>query len=432
MIGETPVKFKIDTGADLNIMEEETFNMLCPKQQLVQSNIPPMSSPGSQLTCVGKFQANAQYKEKQYSFSVYVIRILTANNLLGRDTVCPMGLVKRIEEVHNAFGEHGTLKTDPVKIQENAEPYAVHTARRVPLPLIQKVKEELLCMEKNGVIEKMTEPTDWCAPMVPVPRKNGRVHICVDVKRLNDAVRRERFILPTAEEITAKLSGGTVFTSLDVASGFWQIPLDPESSKLTTFITPFGRYSFKRLPFGITSAPEIFQRKMVETLDGHDGVAVYMDDILVYGNTPEQHDQYLTMALERIESAGLKLNTDKCVFRQKQLHFLGQVIDETGVKPDPEKVKAIRELPSPQNVQDLRRILGMFTFLGKYIPNLSTVGQPLYELLRSQTAWTWDHAQQEAFQRIKDILFTSATALVECCCNFTTETGSQSPIALVV
>lgn len=114
VIGETPVKFKIDTGADLNIMEEETFNMLC--LQLVQSNIPPMSSPGGNLTCVGKFQANAQYKEKQYSFSVYVIRSLTANNLLGRDTACAMGLVKRIEEVHNAFGEHGTLKTDPVKI----------------------------------------------------------------------------------------------------------------------------------------------------------------------------------------------------------------------------------------------------------------------------------------------------------------------------
>ena len=409
VIGETPVKFKIDTGADLNIMEEETFHMLCPKQPLVQSNIPPMNSPGGQLVCLGKFQANAQYKEKHYSFPVYVIRSLTASNLLGRDTACAMGLVKRIEEVHNAFGEHGTLKTDPVKIRlkENFEPYAVHTARRVPLPLVQKVKEEILRMEENGVIEKVTEPTDWCAPMVPVPRKNGKVRICVDLKRLNEAVRRERYVLPTAEEITAKLSGATMFTSLDAASGFWQIPLHPESSKLTTFITPFGRYSFKRLPFGITSAPEIFQRKMAETLNGLHGVAVFMDDILVYGNTPEQHDQYLSKVLERIESTGLKLNKDKCVFRQEQLHFLGQVIDKAGVKPDPDKVKAIREMPSPQNVAELRRVLGMFTYLGKYIPNLSTVGQPLYELLRSETAWTWDHAQQEAFQRIKDILSTS-------------------------
>lgn len=204
-------------------------------------------------------------------------------------------------------------------------------------------------------------------------------------------MKRERYVLPTAEEITAKLSGTTMFTSLDAASGFWQIPLHPESSKLTTFITPFGRYAFKRLPFGITSAPEIFQRKMAETLTDLDGVAIYMDDILVYGNTAEQHDQRLNKVLERIESTSLKLNKDKCVFRQNQLHFLGQVIDKSGVKPDPDKVKAIKELPEPQNVQDLKRVLGMFTYLGKYIPHLSTVGQPLYELLRSKTAWMWDH-----------------------------------------
>ncbi|RXN17021.1 RNA-directed DNA polymerase-like protein [Labeo rohita] len=245
-----------------------------------------------------------------------------------------MGLVKRTEEVHNAFGEHGTLKTDPVKIQlkENAQPYAIHTARRVPLPLILKVKEELRRMEGNGVIEPVTDPTDWCAPMVPVPKPNGKVRICVDLKKLNEAVKRERYVLPTAEEIIAKLSSATVSLSLDAASGFWQIPLHPESSKLTTFITPFGRHSFKHLPFGITSAPEIFQRKMAETLLGLEGVYVYMDDILVYGDTMEQHDQRLTKVLERIESAGLKLNHEKCLLRQQQLHSLGHLIDKSGMR----------------------------------------------------------------------------------------------------
>ncbi|XP_019725289.1 uncharacterized protein LOC109515746 isoform X2 [Hippocampus comes] len=216
VIGATPVKFKIDTGADLNIMEKETFDMLVPEEKLVQSNIPPMNSPGGQLNCVGKFQANAKYKGKYYSFPVFVIHSQTSNNLLGKETACAMGLVKRIEEVHNAFGEHGTLKTEPVeiKLKDNAEPYAVHTARRVPLPLLGKVKEELQRMEKYKIIEKVTDPTDWCA-MVPVPRKNGQVRICVDLKKLNEAVKRERFVLPTAEEITAKLCGATTFTSLD-------------------------------------------------------------------------------------------------------------------------------------------------------------------------------------------------------------------------
>lgn len=131
----------------------------------------------------------------------------------------------------------------------------------------------------------MTQPTEWCAPMVLVPKKNtARARICVDLTKLNKSVKREHYILPTSNEITAKLSGATVFSSLYAASGFWQIPLHPDSCKLTTFITPFGRYCFKRLPFGITSAPEIFQRKMLETLEGLEGVEVFMDDILVHSN----------------------------------------------------------------------------------------------------------------------------------------------------
>jgi len=408
LIGATPVQFKIDTGADASVMCEETFNVLIPERELRQTSV-SLSSPGGQLDCQGQFQVSTAYKDKSYSFPVFVIRGKSVNNLLSRSTAAEMGLVKRIEEVHGAFGDHGTLKTEPVKIRlkDDATPYAVHTARRVPIPLMPKVREELRRMEDNGIIEVVTEPTDWCAPMVPVLKKNGKVRICVDLKKLNEQVKRERFILPTPEEITAKLSGATMFSSLDAASGFFQIPLHSESTRLTTFITPFARYCFRRLPFGITSAPEIFQRKMTETLQGLQGVAVYMDDIIVYGKDMEEHDLCLQKVLERVESAGLKLNKDKCVLRQKQLHFLGQVVDASGVRPDPAKVLAIRELAAPENVHELKRVLGMVNYLGKYVPNLSTVGQPLYELLRSKTVWTWGPAQQTAFEKLKELLMTS-------------------------
>ena len=122
---------------------------------------------------------------------------------------------------------------------------------------------------------------------------------------MNKAVKRERVVLPTTDEITAELSGSTVFSSLDAAAGFWQIPLDKDSQRLTTFITPFARYCFKRLPFGISSAPEIFQRKMVETLEGLPGTAVYMDDIIVHGKDMTQHDERLQQVMERLETAGL-------------------------------------------------------------------------------------------------------------------------------
>ncbi len=185
------------------------------------------------------------YKGQSYPFSACVVHGYKVNNLLSRTLSADMNLVRRVEEAnrvtsehYETFSEHGTLKTDPVKIQlkDSALPCAVHTARRVPIPMLEKVKEELKRMEENGIIERVTQPTEWCAPMVPVLKKNGKACICVDLKRLNEAVKRENFVLPTADEIIAKLSSANVFSSLDAASGFWQIPLHPDSCSLTILI----------------------------------------------------------------------------------------------------------------------------------------------------------------------------------------------------
>ena len=147
---------------------------------------------------------------------------------------------------------------------------------------------------------------------------------------------------------------------------------------------------------------------MKETLQGLEGVEVFMDDILIYGATTKEHDHRLEMVMQRIKAAGMKLNREKCSIRQNQLRFLGHLFDRTGIRPDPDKVEAIRQLPPPADVQELKRILGMVNYLGRYIPNLSTVGQPLYELLkRNKNTWTWDHAQQAAFVNIKELLTTA-------------------------
>lgn len=411
-VDSTPVDFKIDTGADVTVISEDTFHTLTPEKTLAPPDI-PLDSPGGELLCLGRFNATVSHKGKDYPFTAYVVRGQRVNNLLSRGLSVRMNLVRRVDEVKSntchlkAYGEHGTLKTEPVKIElrDDAVPHAVHTARRVPFPMLQKVKEELKRMENNGVIERVTQPTEWCAPMVPVLKKNtAKARICVDLTKLNKSVKREHYILPTPDEVTAKLSGATVFSSLDAASGFWQILLHPDSCKLTTFITPFGRYCFKRLPFGITSAPEIFQRKMLETLEGLEGIEVFMDDILVYGTSMEQHDARLEKVLQRVESAGLKLNKEKCSLRQSQLRFLGHLIDQSGVRPDPDKVEAIHQLPPPENVQELKRVLGMVNYLGKFVPALATVGQPLYELLKTKNIWTWGHSQQSAFDDIKSML----------------------------
>ena len=319
-----------------------------------------------------------------------------------------MGLVKRVHEItdHSVFGDIGLLKCEPVKIHlhDNAKPYSVSTPRRIPFPLLPLVEAELKRMEDEGIIEEVTEPTEWCAPIVPVPKKNGQVRICVDLKKLNEAVKRERYVLPSLDDIAPSLHGSEVFSKLDAASGFWQIPLHPESSKLTTFITPFGRFCFRRLPFGISSAPEIFQRLMTDLLQGKPGTKVIMDDILVYGKSVEEHDSNLEEVLNTVQSSGLKLNKSKCEFRKEELGYFGHRVGKNGVKPDPEKVRAIVELSPPTSVSELRRLLGMINYLGKFLPDLSTVLQPLNDLLKGSSTWVWGPSQAEAFEKVKQLI----------------------------
>ena len=236
-------------------------------------------------------------------------------------------------------------------------------------------------MEQLGVIARIQEPTEWCSGMVVVPKANGQVRICVDLTKFNQNVCRERYPLPAVEQILAQLSGATVFTKLDANSGFWQMPLSPASAPLTTFITPFGRFCFHRLPFGITSAPEYFQCQMSEMLKDLDGVLCLMDDVLVYGKTVSEHDERLDKVFQTMQKAGMTLNKEKCQFLQKRIMFLGQLIDESGIRPDPGKVAAIKTMTVPSNVAQLRRFLGMINHLSKFAPNLADKTKPLRDLL---------------------------------------------------
>ncbi|XP_062849175.1 uncharacterized protein K02A2.6-like [Trichomycterus rosablanca] len=406
-LGDTPVSFKIDSGADTSVMSEATYETLRskPKLSAVKNTI---QSPGGVVATRGQFLAKIKARVngqlQNCCFRVVVVKT-NGENLLSRTVATKLGLIKRIDEI-STFSGLGTLKGEPVKItlKDGAQPYSIATPRRVPIPLLPKVEEELKRMEAMGIIEEVTEPTEWCAPMVPVMKKNGKIRVCVDLKRLNENVKREKFILPTLDDILPKLAKGTVFSSLDAESGFWQITLEENSARLTTFITPLGRYCFKRLPFGITSAPEIFQRKMSELLRGHDGTVVFMDDILVTGETQEIHDQRLKQVMETIKAAGLRLNKDKCRLSQPELNFLGQVVTKDGITPNPERVKAITAMEPPQNVSELRRLLGMVNYIGRYLPNLSTVLQSLNELLKSERDWCWGPLQDRAFTEVKQLI----------------------------
>lgn len=373
-----PVALYIETEAEVTVITRQDWRSIG-QPQLEPSDRTLCGPDSHTIPSAGKFVGTFTLGDQTADTDVYVAERLT-KSLLGRPI--DLQLIKRVATINHSsqsqlspkdefpslFTGLGKLEGEyTIELRDDAQPYSLLTPRRVAIPLLKSVRQELERMERIGVITKVNQPTEWCSGMVVVPKANSKVRICVDLTRLNESVKRERHPLPAVDQTLAQLSGAKVFTKLDANSGFWQIPLSPESALLTTFITPFGRYHFRRLPFGISSAPEHFQRRMSEALSGLSGTVCLMDDILVHGTTREEHDERLRLVLQRLSSLGMTLNSEKCTFAQSSVEFLGHVINSEGIKPDPNKVSAIVRFATPANVSDVRRFLGMVNQLSKFL-----------------------------------------------------------------
>ena len=221
---------------------------------------------------------------------------------------------------------------------------------------------------------------------------------------------REHYPLPTIEEVCTRMTGAKVFSVLDARNGFWQVKLDKESSFLTTFNTPCGRYRWLKMPFGIKSAPEVWQRKMHEIVEGLKGVEVIADDFLIYGCGPDlmsadsDHDRNLEKFLERAEKESLKLNAEKCKFKVDNVTFIGHKLSAEGLQADPNKVRAIVEMPRPQDAAGIRRFIGMVSYLAKFVPNLSVILEPLRKLICKETKFEWLKEHEDVFETAKRVI----------------------------
>ena len=220
--------------------------------------------------------------------------------------------------------------------------------------------------------------------------------------------------MPKVDTTLAQLTGAMVFSKLDANSRFWQIPLTKDSKLLTTFVTPYGRFCFNKLPFGISSAPEVFQRQMNDILSGLPGVLCHIDDILVVGATPAEHNHRHQTVLDRIKAAGITLNAEKCQFSQTRIIFLGHVLDQDGISPDPQKTAAILAMSPPSSVTELRRFMGMVNQKTKFSPNIAHISKPLRDLFGTKN-WTWEAIQTEPFNKFKreNLLSQGAIALYD-------------------
>ena len=406
-------KVLLDTGAECNTLPEELATRGNLRVRPCLTTL--YSYSGHQVKPLGQVEVGVEVGEREATLQFLVVPE-GRKAVLGGESCLKLQLVKKvnsvqaakfnIEEYSDVFQGLGCLEGEhKINIDESVHP-VVHSPRRVPEPIRDKVIEELHRMESEGIIFRVDEPTEWVNSLVTVRKPDGSIRICIDPTDLNHAIRREHYPLPTIESIAARIPKAKIFTILDAQKGFWQIQLDRASSLLTTFNSPIGRYAFTRLPFGIKSAPEVFQAAMDRLLEGLDGVAVVMDDILVHAANQEEHDRRLRALLDRCRAKGLKLNKKKCQVSVSEVKYIGHVLSEEGVKADPRKVAAIRELEPPTDKTGVRRIIGMTNYLTKFVPSLSEHLADLRRLTEKKTEFMWTEKENESFNALKERIST--------------------------
>lgn len=275
----------------------------------------------------------------------------------------------------------------------------------------QEVKSQVDKMLQQNIIRPSTSP--WSSPIWVVPKKldasgQQKWRVVIDYRKLNEITIGDSYPLPNITDILDKLGHSVYFTTLDLASGFHQIELDPKDVPKTAFNTPYGHYEFLRMPFGLKNAPATFQRAMDSVLYGLQGERcfVYLDDIVVFASSLQEHEQKLTEVFTRLKQHGLKVQPDKCEFMRKEVAYLGHIISDQGVKPNPEKVRVVKEFPVPKSCKDIKSFLGLAGYYRRFIPNFSKITKPLTSLLKKDVPFLWNEEQQNAFDKCKDILTT--------------------------
>ena len=417
LIETQPVNVIIDSGASVNIIDEHTFKLLARKNghlrlRQPESNIFPYGS-NYQLPILGMITAAIQFQSTSLKSNFYIAKG-SSGNLLSCQTAERLGILKitintaisspnHIEdEFQDLFGGIGKIKNSQVQLHIDTDITPKQQKhRRIPFHIRKDVERELQRLEDLDIIEKVDGPTPWISPIVVVPKKNGETRLCVDMREANKAVRLEKHPMPTIDELITDLNGATVFTTLDLTSGYHQLELHPESRHITTFTTHVGLRRYKRLIFGINAASEIFQNEIAKLLVGLPGCKNISDDIIVYGRDEKEHDENLRRVLTRLEENNAKLNREKCSFRQRQVVFFGHTFSSNGVQADPEKIDTIKKMQPPKNVSEMKSLLGMTQYVSRFIPNYASITTPLRTLTHQNVPWKWQTEQENALKKLQ-------------------------------
>ena len=442
----------VDTGASRTLMDYEVFKELCQRRgrtAVLTPSEPLATLTGQPLSVKGRTEI---VTDEGICLRVIVVQTLPHALIIGIDTLarsrgvvdvargrCELNgqefacLVKPessgpnlavvmdsgnerinalLHEYKDVFHQPGcavgvTSAIAPMRIITTGKPIA-QRPYRAPLTKRHVIEEEITEMLRDGVIEPSQSP--WASPVLLVPKRDGSTRFCVDYRRLNAVTVRDQYPLPQIQDIFDAMGGSSIFSTLDLKSGYWQIPVDERDKEKTAFTCHRGHFQFNRVSFGLTNAPAVFQRAMDGILSpvlGHCAL-VYIDDIVVYSKDAEEHERHLHEVFTLLQNAGLRLKSSKCEFARPSVELLGYIISADGITPTPEKTSAIRELPPPRNIKTLRSFLGLANYYRQCMKDYGRLAEPLIELTRKGTVFQWTQERQTSFDALKALLVSPA------------------------
>lgn len=418
-----PLDIQVDTGARVNVLCVRDLKRVAAEARICSTKVKLRCYSGKIITPKGKAELNIKLKDGTKTLAFVIVK-KTRPPLLSSQSAVDLGIIKVhdiydvdslhqdceqiLRKYHEVFEGDGLFQ-GKFKIEIDDSVTAVQQkARRIPLAYQPELKRKIDDLEKRGIVEPVNRHMEWLSNLVLVKR-GDKLRLCLDPAELNRAVKRVNHQIPTIEELLPEFAKAKVFSVLDAKNGFWHLALDERSSDLTAFWTPMGVYRWKRMPFGISCAPEVFQKALQQIISGLRGVRCLADDVAVFGcgDTMEEamldHNRNLKEVLQRCKDRGLKLNRAKAKVALTSVPFFGHILTNEGVKPDPGKISAVLNIQAPQNKKELQTFLGIVTYLGRFLPQLAEVSAPLRKLTRDNVEYVWDENADNAFRLIKQL-----------------------------
>ena len=429
-VGGVNMNFLIDSGATSNIVDEGTWEML--KSRRIRCTSTNAAPPGRKLFSYasttpldikGSFHCEVNVGKGHTHAEFLVIRG-KGTPIIGRETANQLGVLKigvdvaavtdtpiMVQQMYpEVFKGLGKLNTKQIElhVDHTVTPVA-QPHRRVPFNLRRKVEQKIEELIDLDVIEPVEGPTPCVNPVVVVPKADGDIRLCIDMRRANEAIIRGRYPIPTVDEVLQDMNGSKMFSKLDLKWGYHQLELTAESRDITTFATHSGLYRYKRLLFGVTSASEQYQHEISNVLAGIEGAENISDDIVVHGPDQATHDKRLHEVFKRLRDCGLTINSEKCQYNMDRIIFMGILLSEKGIGPTEGRVKAVLEARQPRNLAELRSFLGLVTYSSGFIPQFATISEPLRRLTRKNTPYEFGKEQVESFEKLKNCLAEATT-----------------------